>query len=193
VKNSKNLSFAKCWHSAKLGTAWLWFPALPSASHQALDKEIFKKINKYSLLRASLEGTRQSFFFKKKQINNLCREPARKTLGKEFFKKKINNLCRAPARVALGKEPSSNASRETAVSLCRVLTWLSAKPLPKACHMALGKDCLCRLRLCRAVFAEWALGKGFAERLRALCRALRLSAKYQNPVVPVTKTLMLGK
>ena len=66
--------------------------------------------------------------------------------------------------VALGKEPSTNASLATAVSLCRVLTWLSAKPLPRACHVALGKDCLCRLRLCRAVFAERALGKGFAAR-----------------------------
>ena len=66
-----------------------------------------------------------------------------------FFKKK-NNLCRAPAVVALGKEPSTNAFLATAVSLYRVLTWLSAKPLPRACHVALGKDCLCRLRLCRA-------------------------------------------
>ena len=71
--------------------------------------------------------------------------------------------------VALGKELSTNASLATAVSLCRVLTWLSAKPLPRACHVALGKDCLCRLRLCRAVFAE---------SLVALCRALGLSAKY---------------
>jgi len=85
--------------------------------------------------------------------------------------------------VALGKEPSTNASLVTAVSLCRVLTWLSAKPLPRACHVAIGKDCLCRLRLCRAVFAERALGKGFAESVVALCRALGLSAKYQNPVV----------
>jgi len=44
--------------------------------------------------------------------------------------------------VALGKEPSTNASLETTVILCRVLTWLSAKPLPRACHVALGKDCL---------------------------------------------------
>jgi len=89
--------------------------------------------------------------------------------------------------VALGKGPSTNAPLTTAVSLCRVLTWLSAKPLPRACHVALGKDSLCRLRLCRAVFAERALGKGFAESIVALCRALGLSAKYQNPVVSVEK------
>ena len=92
--------------------------------------------------------------------------------------------------VALGKEPSSNASRETAVSLCGVLTWLSAKPLPSACHVALGKDCLCRLRLCRAVFAERALDKGFAESLRALCRVLGLSAKYPIPVVMYSRGLI---
>jgi len=86
-KTAKNLSFAMCWHSAKLGTACLWFPALPTADHQVLGKEILKKINKYSLPRASLEGTRQRFF-PNKQINNFCREPAIKALGKEFLKKK---------------------------------------------------------------------------------------------------------
>jgi len=45
--------------------------------------------------------------------------------------------------VTLGKEPSTNASLATAVSLCRVLTWLSAKPLPRAYHVELGKDSLC--------------------------------------------------
>ena len=85
--------------------------------------------------------------------------------------------------VPLGKEPSTNASLATAVRLCRVLTWLSTKALLRACHVELGKDSLCRLRLCRAVFAERALGKDFAESLVALCRALGLSAKYQNRVV----------
>jgi len=41
-------------------------------------------------------------------------------------------------------------------------------------------------RLCRAAFAEWALGKAFAECWRALCRVLGRLAKSHNPVVSCT-------
>jgi len=127
----------------------------------------------------------------------LCRVP-RQALGKAAFaegrEQALGNLalcrgCGARQRPALGKvvvrvtthaavpfaERLPFGSRQRLI-LCRV-------PAGQAPDMALGKDCRCRLKLCRAAFAEWALGKAFVECRLWLCRVLGRSAKARHPIV----------
>ena len=108
------------------------------------------------------------------RIKSLCREPAWTALGKDL-------LCREPTSTALGKDDVNIDVPRRRRGLCRGRFWLSAKSLPRACHMALGKEFFAESSLPRASWQT--LGEDFAEGFEAFAEGSRLSAKKPDPVV----------
>jgi hypothetical protein len=104
-------------------------------------------------------GGHSAKIFQKKSLKNFA-ECLLRWHSAMIFQKKNKNLCRVPARLALGKVAVTGFSAVTATFLCQVLTQHSAKPLPSARRMALGKGSFAD-DFFRVLFAE--CKRGFAE------------------------------
>jgi hypothetical protein len=97
-------------------------------------------------------GARQRILKKIKKFS------ARRHSAKNLKKlKKI--LCRVPAQLALGKAVVSAFCFVMATFLCRVLSWRSAKPLPRARQKALGKEAFADKNFVMRSLSSAALGK----------------------------------
>ena len=127
---------------------------LPSASSIALGKSgHFVECRRY--------GTRQRIFWKK---------------IKKIF-------CRVPDTSPLGKGDVRRAVSVRSTFLCRVLTWHSAKALPSARYIALGKEPFADKSYAGGSLPSVTLGKLFAECKLGFAERLGHSAKNPCPVV----------
>ena len=103
-------------------------------------------------------------------------------LGKEFFGKKYT-FCRVPDTSPLGKGDVRRAVSIRTTFLCRVLTWHSAKALPSARYIALGKEPFADKSYAGGSLPSVTLGKLFTECKLGFAECLGHSTKNPCPVV----------
>ena len=171
---------------------------LPSVATIALGKTGHKTVSGPRFAECYGHGTRRNWalgrvlepwhsakIFWKKNKNFFCRVPAMSPLGEDFFFKKKGKLCRVPATSPLGKGAVRWAFPLTVTFQCRVLTWHSAKALPSAWYIALGKEPFVDKSYAGGSLQSVTLGKLFAECKLGFVECLGHSAKNPCPVVPV--------
>ena len=120
-------------------------------------------------------GTRQNWA--------LCRVPTLWHSAKNFLKKNKKIFCRVPDTSPLGKGDVRRAVSVRSTFLCRVLPWHSAKALPSARYIALGKEPFADKSYADGSLPSVTLGKLFAECKLGFAECLGHSAKNPCPVV----------
>ena len=126
-------------------------------------------------------------FFKKIK-NTLCRVPVLWHSAKRLKKADFFAECRSCGtrqRVFFKKKLDSVGRRPTASNICRVPARHSAKPLPSARNLALGKAAFTGRGFDGGSLPSVALGKGFAVCKAAFAECNKHSAKSLPPVVHV--------
>jgi len=103
--------------------------------------------------------------------------------AKNFLKKNKKIFCRVPDTSPLGKGDVRRAVSVRSTFLCRVLTWHSAKALPSARYIALGKEPFADKSYAGGSLPSVTLGKLFAECKLGFAECLGHSAKNPCPVV----------
>ena len=141
---------------------------MPSASSIALGKT-------RHFAECLVHSTRQNWA--------LCRVPTLWHSAKNFLEKNKKLFCRVPDTSPLGKGAVRRAFPLTATFQCRVLTWHSAKTLPSARYIALGKEPFADKSYAGGSLPSVTLGKLFVEWKLVFAEHLGHSAKNPCPVV----------
>jgi hypothetical protein len=131
-------------------------------------------------------GTRQRLFKKNHFFAECFIE---RHSAKNFFLKKNYFLCRVSWWKTLGKATVSGGTAVTVPFLCREPREYSAKPLPSARQMTLGKELFTDANFGEGPLPSAALCKAFAECNSAFAECRRHSAKQLPPVVHAFCTL----
>ena len=143
-------------------------PDLPSAIVMALGKT-------GHFAECLVHSTRQNWA--------LCRVPTLWHSAKNFWEKNKKIFCRVPDTSPLGKGDVRRAVFVRSTFLCRVLTWHTAKALPSARYIALGKEPFADKSYAGGSLPSVTLGKLFAECKLGFVECLGHSAKNPCPVV----------